>query len=133
MSEIYCYTDGACGDYCAGIGYSLSGEVTVTGSRTIDENITSMEAELHAVLEAVRVASLESEDREMITIYTDCEPLVRKLGRSENARRDWEQYRQSAHWLFEKFDSWDMKYTSRDNTKEAHDLARAALQSGRNS
>lgn len=132
MSTVYCYTDGACGDYCAGIGYTIGGAISVTGNRTIDENITSMEAELHAVLEAVRVATVECEDCEMITVYTDAKPLIEKIDGSRNSSQKWEEYRQSFIWLSNKFDSFEIKYVRRENNKDAHRLARKALKRGRN-
>lgn len=133
MSGIYCYTDGARGDYYSGIGYTLNGEIDTSGRRTLDGTYTSMEAELHALLEAVRVAAVESESQEAITVYTDCEPLVTKLTGPQRETDDWGDYRKSAHWLLEKFDSWDVRHCSRRQTEQAHDLARAALQEGRNS
>ena len=133
MSEIICRTDGACGTFCAGIGYHITGEVEASGHRVVDENITSMESELFALLEALRVASLESSDRKRIVIYTDCRPLKRKICGNPNERDDWESYRQSALWLLEKFESWDIFHCSRETTHEAHELARVALTEGRNS
>jgi ribonuclease HI len=133
VSEIYCYTDGARGDYCSGIGYEIGGEVNHSGCRTLDGTYTSMEAELHALLEAVRVASVESDSVEAITVYTDCEPLVTKLTGPQNETGDWGDYRESAHWLLDKFDSWEVRHCSRQRTEKAHDLARVALREGRNS
>jgi len=133
VSDIYCYTDGSCGSDCSGIGWHIEGEVEVDGCRTIDENITSMESELYAFFEGVRVASVESDCRRSITVSTDCRPLRNKICAIENGREDWEQYRQSARWLLNKFDSWDVQYVDRDQTSEAHELARRALKNGRQS
>jgi len=133
VSDIYCYIDGARGEYCSGIGYTLNGEVDTSGRRTLDGTYTSMESELHAFLEAVRVASVESESRESITVYTDCEPLVTKLTGSQRETGDWSDYRQSAQWLLNKFDSWEVHHCSRTETERAHELAREALHKGRNS
>ena len=131
--EIYCYTDGACGSLCAGIGYSLHGEVERRGNRVIHKDITSMEAELYALLEGVRMASIESEYRQTIIVYTDCKPLRNKVCAIENGRDDWEEYRQSARWLLEKFDTWKVYHCHRSETEKAHNLARRALTQGRNS
>lgn len=131
MGKIYCYTDGARGDYYSGIGYTLNGEIDVSGCRTLDGTYTSMEAELHALLEGVRVASIESGSREAIIVYTDCNPLVRKLTGAQRETGDWGDYRESAQWLLEKFDLWEVRHCSRQQTQPAHDLARAALKEGR--
>lgn len=90
-----------------------------------------METELHALLEGVRVASLHVEDRAAITVHTDCQPLVRKLTGPQTETGDWQTYRQSAHWLLNKFDEWEIRHCSRDETETAHELAREALQAGR--
>lgn len=132
-NDIYCYTDGARGDYCSGIGYSINGEVSVSGCRTLDGTYTSMEAELHALLEGVRVASIRSESRGCIIVYTDCKPLVRKLTGSQREYGDWAEYRKSSQWLLNKFECWEVRYCSREKTECAHNLARKALKEGRNS
>lgn len=131
-SDIICRTDGSCGKLNAGLGYHITGEVEASGSVTVEENITSMQAELYALLEGVRVASIRSDDRESITIYTDCRPLKRKICGSKNERIDWEEYRQSAMWLLNKFGEWEIIHTSRDMTTEAHKNAQTALDKGRN-
>lgn len=131
-SDIICRTDGSCGKLNAGLGYHITGEVEASGSVTVEENITSMQAELYALLEGVRVASLHSDKRESITIYTDCRPLKRKICASENDREDWEEYRQSARWILNKFEEWDIHHTSRDMTMQAHNNAQTALDRGRN-
>jgi len=131
MSDIDCWIDGSCGTLCSGIGYEITGDVEASGYRIIDDNITSMEAELHALLEAVRIASQESDDGSSITVYTDCRPLKRKVTASYEERVDWNEYRKSAQWLLNKFESWNVVHCSRTRTKQAHDLARLGLQKGR--
>jgi len=126
-ADIVCYTDGSCGTFCAGIGYDIRGDVEQTGSRSITDNITSMEAELYALLEAVRVAEREADSGKSIAIYTDCRPLKRKLCASNEDRDDWHTYQQGAHWLLDKFDSWQVIHCSRDQTSMAHDLAKDAF------
>jgi hypothetical protein len=86
-----------------------------------------MEAELYALLEAVRVAEREAGSDKSIAIYTDCRPLKRKLCASNERRDDWHTYQQSAHWLLDKFDSWEVRHCSRDKTHTAHDLAKDAF------
>ncbi|EGQ44304.1 MAG: RNase H [Candidatus Nanosalina sp. J07AB43] len=137
MSDISCWIDGSCGTFCAGIGYEIQGTVEKTGYRIINEDITSMESELYALLEAVRIASQESElddsSTTSITVYTDCRPLKRKVTASYDERDDWNQYRESAQWLLDKFDSYEVVHCSRTHTKEAHDLARLGLKEARSS
>jgi ribonuclease HI len=129
--EITIYVDAARDDQIAGLGYVVRGEVSLSGQKYLEGHYTSMEAELHALLEAVRLASLESEHREYCEVYTDCKPLRDKIYSEKQDREDWEEYRQSAHWLLNKFDSWDVNYAPRSSNGEAHDLARQALFEGR--
>lgn len=90
-----------------------------------------MEAELHSLLEAVRLASIESDERGYCEVYTDCRPLVSKIEGYAGNRADWQGYQDSAHWLLNKFDSWEVNYVARSHNEEAHDLARSALKHGR--
>lgn len=131
--EISIYVDAARDDQIAGLGYVISGEVSLEGYKYLTGHYTSMEAELHALLEAVRLASIESEYREYCEVNTDCKPLVTKVCGSQPERDDWDQYRTSARWLLNKFDSWEVTHTSRTNNEKAHDLARNGLFEGRDS
>lgn len=92
-----------------------------------------MEAELHALLEGVRLASVESKKREYCEVYTDAKPLVSKIEAEENDSDEWEDYRLSALWLLGKFDSWEVNYAPRSSNERAHELAREALFDGRKS
>jgi len=129
--EITIYVDAARDDQIAGLGYVIRGEVSLEGQKYLTGHYTSMEAELHALLEAVRLASLQSEYREYCEVYTDCKPLRDKICGSNEERDDWEEYRVSARWLLDKFDSWEVNYAPRSSNEEAHDLARQALFDGR--
>jgi len=132
-ATIRIYTDAARGNQCSGLGYTMSGEVSIEGHKYLEGHYTSMEAELHALLEAVRLASIESEHREYCEVYTDCKPLRAKICGREDEREDWAEYRTSARWLLNKFDSWEVNYSPRSSNEEAHELARAALFEGRES
>jgi hypothetical protein len=90
-----------------------------------------MEAEFHALVEAVRLASIRSDSREYCEVYTDAKPLVTKICGSESNSGDWADYRASALWLLNKFDDWEVNHTSRRMNGDAHDLAREALFDGR--
>lgn len=129
--EIVIYVDAARDDDVSGLGYVISGEVSCSGQKYLTGHYTSMEAELHALLEAVRVASVESDHREYCEVYTDCKPLTKKIHGSDEEREDWATYQSSARWLLDKFDSWEVNYTARSSNEEAHELARAALFEGR--
>ena len=132
-NNIIIYVDAARDDQIAGLGYVIRGEVSIEGHKYLTGHYTSMEAELHALLEAVRLASINSEYREYCEVYTDAKPLVSKICSSHEERDDWEQYRASAHWLLNKFDSWEVNYTARSHNEQAHGLAREALFEGRES
>lgn len=90
-----------------------------------------MEAEFHALIEALRVASIESDERTYCEAYSDAKPLVRKMRGNEKRSGDWQQYYESCHWLLDKFDDWELNYCPRGSNKDAHDLARQALTKGR--
>jgi ribonuclease HI len=130
-NPVYIYVDAARDDEVSGIGYSISGEFSTYGKKFMVGNYTSMEAEFHALVEAVRVASMESSHREYCEVHTDAQPLTTKLCGSQDESGDWSDYRESAHWLLDKFDSWDVVYTSRSSNETAHGLARKALFNGR--
>jgi len=132
-SNICIYVDAARDDQISGLGYTIRGEISVNGHKFLTGHYTSMEAEFHALVEAVRVASIESDERDYCEVYTDCRPLVSKLCGSDEVYDEWDDYRTSANWLLNKFDSWDMYYTSRGNNQDAHNLARKALKEGRES
>lgn len=90
-----------------------------------------MEAEFHALTEALRVASIESKTRSSVEAYTDAKPLVTKMRVPDGNSKDWRDRRKGFHRLANKFDKWDLKYTSRTCNEEAHELAREALFEGR--
>lgn len=127
------YVDAARDDEIAGLGYTIDGEISVDGCKYLEGHYTSMEAEFHALVEAVRVASVKSSSREMCEAYTDVKPLVTKMSYPDDDREDWRQYRQSFLWLVEKFDDYQLQWCEREYNREAHDLAREALDAGRRS
>lgn len=131
MNKITIYSDASRGDQCSGLGYVISGEVTLSGNKVLMGTYTSMEAEYHALTEALRVASIESESRECVEAYTDAKPLVKKMRVPDGNSQDWYDRRQGCHWLLNKFDKWELKYVSREFNNDAHELARNALFEGR--
>lgn len=90
-----------------------------------------MEGELHALLEAVRVASIKSSEREYCEVYTDAKPLKTKLVEADELSGKWVTYRESAHWLLNKFDDWQIVWCGRESNEKAHKLAREGLSAGR--
>jgi hypothetical protein len=91
-----------------------------------------MEGELHALLEAVRLASIDSDARTYCEVYTDAKPLKSKLTEADELSGKWADYRDSAHWLLNKFDDWEIVWCPRQSNEKAHKLAREALAEGRN-
>jgi ribonuclease HI len=127
---IVVYTDASRGDQCSGLGYVLTGEVSLDGKKVLMGTHTSMEAEYHALTEALRVASIESPSRTKVEAYTDCKPLVTKM-RVPDDNEDWFDRRRGCHRLLNKFDDWELEYVPRGGNEKAHDLAREALFEGR--
>lgn len=99
--------------------------------RVLQGEYTSMEAEFHALVEALRVASIESENGTKCEIYSDCEPMVRKMHGDQRLPNDWQKYYESCHWLLGKFDKWELHYCRRNSNTDAHNLARQGLKKGR--
>lgn len=130
-SKIVVYVDAARGDQCSGLGYTISGEKHLSGNKVMMGTYTSMEAEYHALTEALRVASIKSESRECVEAYTDCKPLVDKMRVPDANSQDWYDRRQGCHRLLNKFDEWELECISRSRNEDAHELAREALFEGR--
>lgn len=127
------YVDASRDNEIAGLGYAIRGSVNHSDYKFLEGEYTSMEAEFHALLEGVRVASARSSDRVMCEAYTDAKPLVSKMKTVDDDREDWRNYRKSFLWLINKFDSWELKWCSRQNNEIAHELAVDALETGRRS
>jgi ribonuclease HI len=90
-----------------------------------------MEAEYYAVAEALRVASVRSGSDDVVTVYSDCKPLLSKLRGDERCDGDWAEYYESCQWLLGKFSESQLVYCPRENNRDAHKLARTALERGR--
>lgn len=125
------HTDAARGDRISGLGYTIAGDVQIDGNKYMIGSYTSMEAELHAFLEGVRIATQHSDSRSECEVYIDVKPLKHKICGTEEIREDWAQYQQSARWLLDKYDSWTIEHCPRTHNTAAHDLAREALFEGR--
>lgn len=129
--ELYIYVDASRGDQCSGLGYVMKGEVNDRGRKTLYGTYTSMEAEFHALVEALRIASQASQSNEYCEVYVDVEPLTDKMREPDDNSEDWRDYRRSFHWLANKFDEWELEHIPREHNEDAHKLAREALFEGR--
>lgn len=127
------YVDASRDDQIAGLGYTIDGEVSIDGQKYLEGYYTSMEAEFHALAEAVRVASIKSTNRRKCEAYTDCKPVVSKMRYADDEREDWQDYRKSFLWLVGKFDEYELNWCDREYNERAHELAREALTAGRRS
>lgn len=125
------YVDAARDDLITGIGYTIDGEIHLDGQRYFEGHHTSMEAEHLAVVEALRVATVNSSERETCDIYTDCEPVVGKMRGTQNSSDNWAKRQSSYRWLAGKWDDCTLASVGRELNEEAHELAREALFEGR--
>lgn len=125
------YSDAARGDHVSGLGYVIEGEVSIEGCKFIVGDYTSMEAEYHALMEALRVAAAESSSMTKVEAYVDVEPLVTKMRVPDGYSQDWFDRRAGCHRMLNKFDDWKLECISRKHNGDAHDLARCALFEGR--
>lgn len=125
------YVDAARDDQVTGLGYTITGEVSIEGNKYMKGHYTSMEAEFHALVEAVRIASIESDSRAKCEIHTDVKPLIHKMRTPDESSEEWREYRESFQWLIGKFDSYRLGWCGREHNTKAHELAREALDEGR--
>ena len=125
------HVDASRGEFCSGIGYVMTGSVEHEGCKTLEETMTSMEAEYYALVEGLRLAAMLSEDCEGIDAYVDVKPLVTKMRRPDGKSEVWRTRRRGCHWLLNKFDSWELSWQPRSKNGKAHDLAQTALDDGR--
>ena len=125
------YTDAARDDDIAAMAWRivLDDGDTIEDSRYITGNYTSMEAEYFALLDGLRIARRYGQK---VSVYTDCEPLVRKM-RVPDDDLEWHERREGCHRLLQKFESWEMEWTPRSNNSRADRLAYEALERGRRS
>lgn len=123
------YTDAARDSEVSGMGWEvITPDRSITGKRFVIGEYTSMEAEYFALLDGLRHA--RREDTGEVEVYCDCEPLIRKM-RVPDTVEVWHDRRRGCHRLLNKFDSWDLEWTSRNNNSTADRLAYEALEHGR--
>lgn len=125
------YVDASRGEFVSGIGYVVEGDVNTSGKRVLDGQYTSMEAEFHALVEGLRIASQSVESGECCEAYSDARPLVDKMRGDERCSDEWAEYRASYEWLAGKFDTIELYDYPRECNEDAHELARQALAEGR--
>jgi len=92
---------------------------------------TSMQAEHLALMEGLRVATVESNERDELELYTDCEPLVDKMLHDTRNRGDWRERRASYEWMASKWDECSLGSVGRELNKRAHRLAVEAFDNGK--
>jgi ribonuclease HI len=109
----------------------MEGSVSHSDSKFFEGEYTSMEAEFLAIVEALRVASVNFSTETSVTLYSDAKPLVRKMRGNEKCSDDWREYRESYEWLSSKFDDTEIRYCQRSDNEDAHQLARRGLETGR--
>jgi ribonuclease HI len=125
------YTDAACGDSVSGMGWVVvleSGD-TIEGRRHVSGDHTSMESEYYALLDGIREA--KAVDRDEIILHSDCKPLIVKMRAPDKKNDEWENRFYGCRRLLNKFDTWRIEWTPRGNNRHADELARQALDAGR--
>lgn len=128
------YTDASRDENVIGIGYVIEGgepfeDFRKEHRRHVFGEYTSMRAEYIAMMNGIHAASWHGNTR--LEIFTDCEPLVRKMHYPDANRDDWYERRQQCHRLLQTFDSWSIQYIPRERNGETHRLAKEALYVGR--
>lgn len=127
------YTDAARDDTVTGIAYVISGEVNLEGCRSMEGNYTSMDAEYHALMEGLRVASQASRSNTGVTAYVDVKPLISKMQTPDEKSELWRERRIGFNRMVGKFDEHDLEWIPREQNRRADELAREALFEGRQS
>ena len=117
------YTDASRRENVVGIGYVIQLDSTYDGSTSFEGEYSSMDAEILAILEGLRVAS--QTHRGHVTIHTDCNPAAHKLTSKQDGK--WKEYQESFEWLVSKFESYELKTIDRAENTQADHRAREAL------
>lgn len=132
------YTDASKGEGVFGIGYviDLRTGARIEGKRYVDGEYTSMEAEWHAMMQGMEIASqnVTAYDSD-IEVIIDCQPLVDKIRDPDDMYDDkWFEYRSRALEALFEFEEWELYWRERSTTEQnsrANRLAREALWQGR--
>ena len=113
-------------DNIAGIGYIIESNHGDTLEKHHSESKlaeTSTQTEAHACLTAIRAAKKYNPSH--LILYSDCDPVIDKIT-DGNPTHQKEVYHQIRHEL-QYIKRTNIKYTPRERTRKAHDLARLSL------
>lgn len=138
---IVAYADASLKDNLLGIGYVierynpiedeqrtlLEASHTLLNTDEIEGRVTSMEAEYRACITAARRATDYGD--ECLMLNTDSVAVVNKVDNDETISENG-YYRHALLSFVERFDNWELMWTSRDNNDLAHNEARMAMKIG---
>lgn len=124
------FTDASCGEDVIGLGYIIrvNGQ-EYKGSTYIEGDYTSMEAEYLALKEAVQAAEWIRDTDSHLNLYTDCDPLARKMTQ-KNGCAEWNKRYDEFHELASDW-AWHINWIPRTRNREADELASLGLRKGR--
>ena len=100
------------------------------GNRYLVGSYSSMEAEYYALLDGLRYSKRFGDE---VTVFTDCEPLVRKMRHDTNGDDVWHDRQRGCHRLLDKFDWWQLEWIPRGQNESANTQATIGLRHGRRS
>lgn len=123
------YTDGARDGDVVAMGWVIE---TMNGveqdHRYMHGDYTSMEAEYFALLDGLRHARRFDDE---VMVFTDCDPLVRKMRDSDRSDDVWHDRKIGCDRLLDKFEWWQIKWIPREQNEDANTQATIALRKGR--
>jgi len=124
------FTDASRGEEVIGIGYiiRINGE-KYTNSTYIEGNYTSMEAEYIALKTAVEDSKFIRETDRRVDLYSDCDPLVRKMNK-KNGSEKWNKRHDEFQEVASDY-NWNLHWVPRTNNRDADELASLGLRRGR--
>ena len=117
------YTDASRRECVVGIGYVIHFDKVYDGSKSFEGDYSSMDGEILAILEGLRIASQHHDGH--VEIHTDCDEAARKLTSKQTGK--WKEYQESFEWLVGKFESYELKTIDRADNTQADHKAREAM------
>ena len=117
------YTDASRRGSVVGIGYVIKLDRVYDGNKSFEGNHSSMDGEILAILEGLRIASQYHDGH--VEIHTDCDEAARKLTSKQAGK--WKEYQNSFEWLINKFDSYELKTIDRADNTHADRKAKEAM------
>jgi len=113
------FTDASKHDDVIGVGYVLFDDQRYCYKHSYDEELTSMQAELWAIIEGLKTALYHG--AEAVTIYTDCDPLAEKI-----RSNDLTDFTEPFYELTGELDEFYVYNIPREHNDEADRLAKEA-------